>query len=76
MKKNIDDIVPPEDRGQRSIRKVSVDRTPRRRKMERVQVVGEDSDFSPPEPPRTRRRSSSRFGLWIIASVSIFDSNF
>lgn len=71
MRRNLDDITPPEDRERRSIRKVSVDRTFRRRRPERVREIEQNTDSrSVPEPPRTRK-ASSRFGLWVIALVSI-----
>jgi len=70
MKRNIDDILPPEDHGHRSIRKVSVDKTLRRRKPERIEERDRSaSSHVPPEPPRNRK-TSSRFGLWVIAFVS------
>ena len=69
MAKNIDDITPPEDRGNRSIRKVSVNRTPRRRKPERLEIADQGINNNvPPEAPRTRK-ASSRFGIWILAFV-------
>ena len=68
MNKNIDDIIPPE---RRSIRKVSVSRTTRRRRPEIAQEVEQDSDTNlRPKPPRARK-SSSRWGLWVIALVAI-----
>ncbi|NQV93386.1 hypothetical protein HQ403_02705 [Candidatus Kaiserbacteria bacterium] len=67
MKRSIDDIILPEDRDRRSIRKVSVDRSPRRKRPELVQEVEQDL---PPRPPRSRR-ASSRLGLWIISIVSL-----
>ncbi|HEC32678.1 MAG TPA: hypothetical protein ENI63_00270 [Candidatus Kaiserbacteria bacterium] len=69
-RKSIDDIISPEDSGRRSIRKVSVDRSLRRKKSERVRDInkGKDTNFSP-KPPRTRRASSG-WGLWIIALIS------
>lgn len=69
MNKSIDDIVPPEGRGHRSIRKVSVDRTARPKRRERVQEV-ESGENLPPKPHRARK-PSSRFGIWVIALVSL-----
>lgn len=67
MKRSIDDIILPEDRDRRSIRKVSVDRAPRRKRPEVTPEVEQDL---PPRPPRSRR-ASSRLGLWVIAFISL-----
>ena len=71
MKRSIDDIVSPEDRNRRSIRKVNVDRASRRKKLSGVSGVEKKVDTNlPPKPPRTRR-TSSRWGFFIIIVVSI-----
>ncbi|MBI2618438.1 hypothetical protein HYW58_03240 [Candidatus Kaiserbacteria bacterium] len=62
MKKDFNDIVPPDHR---SIRKVSVERDTRRKTLTRHVEKREM-----PEPPRGRS-GSSRWGLWIIALVSL-----
>ncbi|MEX0652322.1 MAG: hypothetical protein WD509_03280 [Candidatus Paceibacterota bacterium] len=70
MKRNIDDIIPPEDRDRRSIRKISVDRAPRRRSPEVTQEPEETSEHNqPPRRPRPGRSTSSRFGFWAVAFV-------
>jgi len=71
MMKMIDDIIPPEDHGHRSIRKVSVDRTLRPRRRERVRETNKDIDENLPPKSHHTRKTSSRFGLWVIAVVSL-----
>lgn len=61
MKKDFNDIVPPEHR---SIRKVSVERNTHRKALR--QRIAERADA--PEAPRGRR-NSSRWGLWVVALV-------
>lgn len=71
MKRSIDDIVSPENRDHRSIRKVNVDRTSRRKKLGRVRETEHNANTNlPPKPPRTRR-TSSRWGFFVIIIVSI-----
>ena len=63
MKKDFNDIVPPDHR---SIRKVSVERDARRKTLTHRVEKRET-----PEPPRFRR-GTSRWGLWVVALVSLF----
>ncbi len=71
MKRNIDDIISHEKISRRSIRKVSVEKTKRHGVAERLSRRREELDTdSTPEPPRYRK-TSYRFGLWIIILISV-----
>lgn len=69
--KIIDDIIPPEDRERRSIRKVSVDRGTRPRRRERVQEVEKATEVNMPPKPHSARKTTARFGFFIIALVTL-----
>lgn len=68
MKNDFGDIVPPEGR---SIRKVSVNRSSRKRpSRERRAAESEERATHRKQPSRTRR-GNHRFGLWVVVIISV-----
>ncbi len=70
--KNIDDIIPYKDITRRSIRKISVEKTPRRKILERPLKQREDIDVNTPQESPRYGKTPYRFGLWIIILISVF----